>query len=633
MLQGFRAASQSWLGKIVVTIVFGMLIVGLAIFGIGDIFRGGGSNAVATVGSTQISTEAVRTAYQNQLQRLARQTRRSLTPDQARALGLDRQVLGHLITEATLDQKTREMGLRVSDAAVIRLIQEEPAFKGPDGNFSVDAFRDTLRQAGLTEAGFVQEQRAVAARLQLAEAVTADLPVPLAAREAIHRYNAERRSAAVMTLPESAAGEVPAPTDEEITAFYNDRKSAFRAPETRTVSLLVLDPAALAKPDAVPEADARARYEAEQGKFGTPERRTIQQIVFPNEADAAAALERIRSGAATFEAVATERGLDAKALDLGTVTRAELYDPAVAEAAFALAPETVSAPVQGRFGSVLLRVAAVQPGSVRPFDEVAGQIRAEIARERAVDGLDKAHDAVEDERAGAKPLADIAKERGLPLIALPAVDAQGRDKQGNPVAGIPDKDTTLAALFRSEMGADNEALRTRDGGYIWYDVTHVDPAHDKPLDEVRDAVAAQWKADEIGRRLSAKAREAVERLDKGEAVEAVAASLGVEAQEVADLARNRGKDGLSTETVGRIFATPVGKAGSAAAGSGRVVFRVTGATVPAFVATAPAAGGVEQQYRTALADDILAEYLADVQKQAGVSVNEALFRRAIGGES
>ncbi|MEH3144898.1 MAG: SurA N-terminal domain-containing protein [Methylobacterium frigidaeris] len=633
MLQGFRAASQSWLGKIVVTIVFGMLIVGLAIFGIGDIFRGGGSNAVATVGSTQISTEALRTAYQNQIQRLARQTRRSLTPDQARALGLDRQVLGHLITEATLDQKTREMGLRVSDAAVIRLIQEEPAFKGPNGAFSVDAFHDALRQAGLSEAGFVQEQRAVAARLQLAEAITADLPVPLAAREAIHRYSAERRSAGFLVLPESAAGEVPAPTEEEATAFYNDRKGAFRAPEYRTVGLLVLDPASLAKPDAVPEADARARYEAEQSKFGTPERRTIQQIIFPDEADAAAAQERIRSGAVPFEAVAAERGLDPKSLDLGTVTKAELFDPAVAEAAFALAPDAVSAPVKGRFGTVLLRVTAIQPGSVKPFAEVADQIRGEIARERAGDDLDKVHDAIEDERAGAKPLADIARERGLPLVSLPAVDAQGRDKQGNPVAGVPDKDSTLAALFRSEMGADNEALRTRNGGYIWYDVTHVDPAHDKPLAEVRDAVVAQWKADEAGRRLSAKAREAVERLDKGETVEAVAGSLGVEAREATDLARGRGKDGLSTETVARIFATPVNRSGSAAEGSGRAVFWVTGATVPAFAATASAAAGVEQQFRTALADDILSEYLADVQKQAGVSVNEALFRRAVGGES
>ncbi|GJD48858.1 Peptidyl-prolyl cis-trans isomerase D [Methylobacterium crusticola] len=632
MLQGFRAASQSWLGKIVVTVVFGLLIAGLAIFGIGDIFRGGGSTTVATVGSTPIPAESLRTAYQNQIQRLSRQSRRPVTPDQARAIGLDRQVLSQLITEASLDQKARELGLRIPDAAVIRLIQEEPAFKGPGGAFDVGTFRDTLRQAGLTEPGFVQEQRAVAARLQLADAITVDLPVSLAAREAIHRYTTERRAAGYLVLPASAAGEIPAPTDAEVAAFHAERKSAFRAPESRSVSLLVLDPAALAKPDAVPEADARARYEAETARFGTPEKRTIQQIVFPNDADAAAALARIRGGDAAFEAVAAERGLDPKAVELGTYTKAELFDPAVAEAAFALAQDSVSEPVKGRFGTVLLRVTRIAPGAVKPFEEVAGEVRTEVARDRARDALEKVHDAIEDQRAGAKPLADIARDQGLALLEVPAIDAQGRDSQGKAVEGVPDKDAVLAAIFRSDMGADNEALRTRSGGYVWYDVTKVDPAHDKPLAAVRDEVAAQWRAEEVSRRLAAKAREAVERLDKGEAVEAVAAALGQEARGADDLARGRGKDALSADAVARVFATPVGKAGSAAAGDGRVVFRVTAATVPPFAATAPGVASVEQQYRTALADDVLSEYIADVQKQAGVSVNETAFRRAIGGE-
>ncbi|GJE00424.1 peptidylprolyl isomerase [Methylobacterium isbiliense] len=631
MLQGFRAASQSWLGKLVMTVVFGLLIVGLAIFGIGDIFRGGGSTAVATVGSTPISAEAVRSAYQNQIQRLARQTRRPITPDQARALGLDREVLNALITEATLDQKTRDLGLRVSDATVIRLIREEPAFKGPNGNFDLGVFNDTIRQAGLTEAAFVQEQRAVAARLQLAESIIADLPVPLAVREAVHRYTTERRAAGYLVLPESAAGEIPAPTDEQVQSFYDDRKSAFRAPEVRGVNILVLDATTLAKPDAVTEAEARSRYDADQGRYGTPERRTIQQIVFPNEADAAAALARIRGGEAPFESIAGERGLDPKSLDLGTFTRAELFDPAVADAAFALQQGAVSEPVKGRFGTVLLRVTAIEPGSVKPFEEVAGQIRTEIARERARDDLEKVHDAIEDQRAGAKPLGDIARERALPLLSIAGVDAQGRDTQGKPVEGLPDKDAVLPALFRAEMGADSEALRTRSGGYLWYDVTRVDPAHDRPLAEVRDQVVSQWRDDEIARRLSAKAREAAERLDKGEAIEAVAAAYGVEAKTATDLARGRAKDELTAESIGRIFATPVGKTGSATAGEkARVAFKVTSATVAPFQAGAQP--NVEQQFRTALADDIIAQYIADAQKQAGVSVNEAAFRRAIGGE-
>ncbi|MDF2601048.1 MAG: peptidylprolyl isomerase, partial [Methylobacterium brachiatum] len=90
MLQGIRNASQHWLGKIVLTIIFALLIAGVGIFGVEEFFRGGSSNNVATVGSTPITAEQVRQAYQNQLQRYQAQLKRALTPDQARMLGLDR---------------------------------------------------------------------------------------------------------------------------------------------------------------------------------------------------------------------------------------------------------------------------------------------------------------------------------------------------------------------------------------------------------------------------------------------------------------------------------------------------------------------------------------------------------------
>src|SRR3954467_11806287 len=96
MLQGFRKAGQSWLGKTVITVMFGFLIVSFAIWGIGDIFRQSGPSIVAPVGSTKISPETVRPAYQTELQRMSRQFRRNITPEQARLLGLDRQVLTRL---------------------------------------------------------------------------------------------------------------------------------------------------------------------------------------------------------------------------------------------------------------------------------------------------------------------------------------------------------------------------------------------------------------------------------------------------------------------------------------------------------------------------------------------------------
>lgn len=459
-------------------------------------------------------------------------------------LGLDRAVMSQLITEAALDQKTHDLGLGVPDASVIRAIHDEKSFQNAQGQFDPTLFYQTLQRAGLNENLFVREQRAVIARLQLAEAVSSDLHVPAAMREAVHRYSTERRSAAYLMLTPSVAGEIPAPTEDELKTWYEANKSGFRAPEFRAATLLVVDPEAMAKPEAITDADAKAAYELNKGRYGSPEKRTIQQIVFPDAAAADAARKAIEDGSKTFEAVAEERRTGGTDLTLGTLTKAELFDKVVADAAFALPEGGVSQPVQGRFGTVLLRVTKIEPGTVKPFEEVEGEIRKNLALSRARDAMETTRDAIEDQRAGAKPLADIATERGLKLVTVKAVDPQGKGPDGQRVADIPDPETTLPALFRAEIGGDNEPLRTKSGGYVWYDVTGIDAAHDKPLDEVRDGVKAGWTAAEIAKRLQAKGRELVEKLNGGATIEAVAQEVGVNTQEAQDLARNQAKDML-----------------------------------------------------------------------------------------
>ncbi len=630
MLRGMRKAGQTLVGKIIATVFFSAIIVSFAIWGIGDIFRAAPASAVATVGDTKITIDQFRNAYNNELQRLGRQFRTVITPEQARAAGLDQRVVSDLVTEAVMAEEAKRLGLSVSDETIARSIMENPAFRGSDGQFNRALFEQGLRNASLTEAGFIQEQRADMARRQLAEALAGDMNAPLAAREALHRHFNERRAASYVVLTPAMAGDIPAPTNEQLQSFFEERKGTFRAPEYRALSVMALDASSLAKPDAVSEADARQRYEQQKGNYGTPERRTIQQITFPSQADAEAAAARIREGAA-FEAIATERGISAQDLELGSFAKTEMLDQSVAEAAFALAQGAVSAPIAGRFGPVLVRVTQIQPEAVRPFEEVAAEIRQELARDRARGEIESLHDAIEDMRAGARPLADIAREKGLTLLQAPLVDATGRDKAGNPV-NLPEAQALLRAAFASDIGVDNEALRTGTG-YVWYDVTGIEASREKNLDEVRDQVANQWREDQVAQRLSEKARGLTERLEKGEAIEAVAQEAGATVQTATDLARNAAKGDLTAEAVNRIFAVPVGKAGHAANGpDARAVFKVTSATVPPLVTSTQQAQTVENQLRTGVGDDLIGQYIAQVRQDLGVTINQQALRQATGGE-
>lgn len=631
MMQGLRKAGQSLIGKIVIAVMFGFLILSFAIWGVGDIFRGYGRNAVAVVGKTEISIEQMRAAYQNDIQLLTRQQRRQITPDLARALGLDQRALSRLVTEATLDQTAARMGLATSDETVRNLIFNDPNLKNAAGQFDRNRFNELLRAIGLTEQAFVREQRAATMRQEVTEMVVGAVTAPGALQELGHRLRHEQREIGYVTLPESAAGEIPAPADEVLKRYFEERKASFRAPEYRTAGVLVLTPANLADPSKVSDADARARYEAiKVQRFGSPERRTVQQIGFPSMEEAQAAKAKIEAGE-TFEAIGAARNISEADLTLGTFTREGLFDPAVRDAAFALAQGAVSTPVQGGFGVVLLRVTGIEAERLKSFEEVADEVRRDVATSRATAQMTDLHDKIEDQRAAAKPLAEIAKEFGLALRSFGPADSSLRKPDGTQETSLPGENT-LAAIFRTDIGVDNEALRLpNNGGYVWYEVSKIEAPRERGYDEVKAEVEKQWRADEVSARLSARARELVQKLDNGEALDAIAFAEGL-AFEQATLGRQDQSDALPRNVVTLVFGTPVGKSGSAAVeNEGRVVFQVKAATVSPYMRTAEEAENFVRLLSSSISEDILAQYVGKLQGDLGLSVNEAAFRNATGG--
>src|ERR1700719_1914883 len=188
MLRGMRKASSNWLGKIIMAVVMVVLIISFGVWGIADIFRGFGQSTLAKVGRTEISTEQFRQIYTERLQQIGRQFGRPLTMDQARAFGLDRQVLQQTVAEAALDEEARRLGLGQSDAETMRTIFSDPNFKGTNGAFDPARFQATIRQFGFTEQHYLAEQRRVGLRRQIAGTITAGLEPPKIMIDALSRF-------------------------------------------------------------------------------------------------------------------------------------------------------------------------------------------------------------------------------------------------------------------------------------------------------------------------------------------------------------------------------------------------------------------------------------------------------------
>ena len=166
MLRGIHKATSNWLGKAILSVVMGLLIVSFAVWGIGDIFRGFGRNAVAKIGNTEISIEQFRQFYTDRVQQIGRQVGRALTPDQARGLGLDRQILSQIVAETTLDEYSRKLRLGLSDAEISRRITSDPSFRGLNGQFDARASSSSSAMP-FSEPRYVDQQRRDTLRRQI----------------------------------------------------------------------------------------------------------------------------------------------------------------------------------------------------------------------------------------------------------------------------------------------------------------------------------------------------------------------------------------------------------------------------------------------------------------------------------
>jgi peptidyl-prolyl cis-trans isomerase D len=632
MLRGIHKASSTWLGRGIMAVIMGGLVVSFAIWGIGDIFRGFGLNSALKIGKTEISTEQFRQFYNDRLQQLSRQAGRPISPDQARALGLDQQILGQLVAETTLDEQAKSLRLGISNEEIANHITNDPSFRGINGQFDRARFEALIRQANFSEGRFVEEQRRVTLRRQIALSLSGDIPVPATAMDALNHYQNEKRAIEYLSMGPAQAGDIPQPTPEQLGKYFEERKVVFRAPEYRKVTLLSMAPADLAKPDAVNDADAKAYYEVHKGNYGTPERRELRQLVFPKPEDAAAAHERIVKGA-SFADLAKERGLKDTDTDVGIVAKADIIDPAVADAAFALKPGEVSAPIKGSFGTVLVQVGKIEPGNQKTYEDVAAQIKREIAETRAKVEIGALRDKFEDERAAGSTLAETAKKLGFTSRTIDAVDRSGRGLDGKPVANLPKSPDVIAAAFSTDVGVDNDPMQQPGGGYLWYDVTGITQARDRTLDEVKDQVAARWRDDEIGKRLQAKTDDMLGKLKAGTTLAQLATEIGLKVETATDLQRGKPGGFAPAKLVEAAFKTPKDTAGSAVGDqeSARFVFRVTEVTDPKLDPASPGAKQISTTLQGAYADDIVGAYVTRLETDFGVTLNQQAIIQVIGG--
>jgi peptidyl-prolyl cis-trans isomerase D len=177
MLNSMRKYATGW----VVKVLFGVLILSFAVWGIGDVLRAPQTGvALAEVAGSEVDQREVMREFDRRYQELQERAGGGLTRQQAVAFGLLNQALDQTIARRLVDAHARELGLTVSEAELAAAIRDNPALTGPTG-FDRSRFDTFLRSVGMTERDYVEALRQDTVRGRLVEGVTGAAAAPAVA--------------------------------------------------------------------------------------------------------------------------------------------------------------------------------------------------------------------------------------------------------------------------------------------------------------------------------------------------------------------------------------------------------------------------------------------------------------------
>lgn len=621
--------SQNIITKIALFLLFGMLILSFAIWGIGDIFRSGGQALyVAEIGDTKVTEQDFSRRLNSELRDLSARLGSNLTLEQAQNLGLVDQVVSQVVTRGLFDETARKYGLVVSDQEIRETIAANPAFRDDLDRFDRTAFARTLQAFGLTEGQYIDGIKRDTKRQQLADAASRGVTSPKVLVDLLFAYQNEKRTAEVIALSNADAEDPGEPDEEQLKVFYEDNQDRYMAPEYRGVTLVQLTQKGLADEVAVSNEQIAEAFEERREDYSQPERRQVHQILFDSKDSADAAIAELKSGR-SFSAIAQQL-TDAEPVDLGNLARDEMIDE-MAEAAFALAEGEVTAPIESELGWHLLQVASITPGKEAILADVEEEIAADIANSIAVENMVAMANELDDTLASGATLEEAATSLNLPLEVIPSVDRSGRDPKGDIIGGLPTGREFLQSVFTLGTGEESLLTETELGDYFIFRLDSVTEPEVRPLDDIRAEVLLDWQNEQREIATKTRAEALLARIQAGESIEELAAAEELEIVKTEAITRlERSPQKILAQTLPqRIFDMSPGDAAVIGSASGQLLVRLDEVQNASEDSTAyeALAGSLENGLR----GDLIEQFVAAMHQDIGVTVNDLTIERMISG--
>lgn len=515
-----------------------MMVVTLVPGGIlGDTF-GGSANAVAKVGSREVTLQEVQT----QARMIARQQfPRGNVPEQVMPFFYQRAAEGLVMQDIFLTEANR-LGLTATDEELRNTFQHGPFAQQffPEGQFiGADAYKNFVQtQFQMSVPQFEEAVKKDLTMTKLRNLIEGSVTVSQAdVADLWKRQNTKAKVGyAIFSVEQLAKGVNP--SDAELRAFYekNQQQFANSIPEERKAQYIMIDAAKLA--EAKPTADdLQTYYKQHQDEFRVPESVTARHILIataqpgssaqPDQKtiDAARAkaddiAKQARSGA-NFADLAKKYSDDPGSKnsggELGQVRRGQTV-PEFEQAAFGAKKGDIAGPVKTQYGFHIIQVQEKTDAHVKPLEEVRAQIEPIIARQKAQGAAEQLARKVESQ-ARTMGLDKAAAENRL------QVTTTGFFTRGDSLPGIGSSPQFMDFAFGQKPMAPPTAVATPQG-FVVAQVADVKPARTPSFDEVKTKIAEELRREKAQSMLAQKTQELSDKARSMHDLKAAAAQTG-----------------------------------------------------------------------------------------------------------
>lgn len=597
-------------GNSVIWGVLSLVMLGLGGYGVTNFSAS--QTELGRVGDRPIEVRSYARTLGREIDAFSAQIGQPVGFEQAQALGIDRNVLSQLVSAVTLENEAANLGISVGDAQVSEKIMSAQVLQGVDGKFSRDAYSQFLSQQGLSEAEFEQTLRDEAARTLLQGAVLGGMTAPEGLVNKLTAWAAETRSFTYAELLASDLTEAIAePSQAVLTAWYDAHNDAYMHPEIRKLTYIWLSPDDIMDQVEVDEEALKQAYEDRKAEFLIPEQRLVARLVYPTEEEATAAKAKLDSGEATFEGLVQDRGLAVDDVDLGEVSRESLG--AAGDAVWALTEPGVVGPLQSDLGPALFAMNGILEAQETTFEEARDDLKSEVALGRARRMVADRQGEIEDMLASGATLEDVAKDAGIKIGQID-FSAESEDE----LAGY-ENFRKVAAEITAESFPALEGLD--DGGVFALRLDGIEPAAVRPLEEVKDKVAADVKKDSTHAGLMTLAQESLAQIENGATLE----TLGLVTTRFEDFARDGFVADASPAIGQQVFAMTAGDSRVIDA-DGHVYLVTLNAVTPADPNSDPVKAAREKisaSLGQSVGRDLFEMYTKATQAEVGITLNQA----------